>query len=63
MQGEKNSRKNKWRNKCRKNIIGLKKVKSKIINKRGGIITEAQKERVITDSYEQLYTNKLDNLD
>jgi len=35
MQGEKNSRKNKWRNKCRKNIIGLKKVKSKIINKRG----------------------------
>ena len=34
MQGEKNSRKSKQRNKCRKNIIGLKKLKVKIIKKR-----------------------------
>ena len=33
MQGEKNSRKAKQRNKCRKNIIGLKKLKVKIIKK------------------------------
>ena len=33
MQGEKNSRKGKQRNKCRKNIIGLKKLKLKIIEK------------------------------
>ena len=33
MQWEKNSRKGKQRNKCRKNIIGLKKLKIKIIKK------------------------------
>ena len=33
MQGEKNSRKGKQRNKCKKNIIGLKKLKLKIIEK------------------------------
>ena len=27
MQGEKNSRKGKWRNRCRKSTIGLKKLK------------------------------------
>ena len=34
MQGEKNSRKGKQRKKCRKNIIGLKKLKIKIIKER-----------------------------
>ena len=34
MQWEKNSRKGKQRNKCRKNIIGLKKLKIKIIKNR-----------------------------
>ena len=34
MQGEKNSRKGKQRDKCWKNIIGLKKLKIKIIKKR-----------------------------
>ena len=36
LQGEKNSRKNKEKNKCRKNMIGLKKLKIKIIKKRKG---------------------------
>ena len=34
LQGEKNSRKSNQRNKCRKNIIGFKKLKIKIIKKR-----------------------------
>ena len=34
MQGEKNNWKGKKMNKCRKNIIGLKKLKVKIIKKR-----------------------------
>ena len=33
LQGEKNSRKSNQRNKCRKNIIGFKKLKVKIIKK------------------------------
>ena len=35
MQGEKNNRKGKQRDKCRKNKIGLKELKIKIIKKRG----------------------------
>ena len=34
LQGKKNSRKGKQRNKCRKNIIGFKKLKIKITKKR-----------------------------
>ena len=33
LQGEKSSRKGKQRNKCRKNILGLRKLKVKIIKK------------------------------
>ena len=33
MKGEKNNRKGKQRNKCRKNILGLRKLKVKIIKK------------------------------
>ena len=34
MQGKKKSRKGKQRNKCRRNLIGLKKLKFKVIKKK-----------------------------
>ena len=45
MQGEKNSRKGKQRDKCWKNIIGLKKLKIKIIKKKREKKTEQEREK------------------
>ena len=45
LQGEKNSRKGKQRNKCRKNIKGLKKIKVKIIKKREEERSERRKKK------------------
>ena len=42
---EKNSKKGKQRNKCRKNIIGLKKLKVKIIKKRKDFLKNGRRRK------------------
>ena len=50
LQGEKNSRKSKQRNKCRKNIIGLKRLKIKRKEKKENS-TELQKPNIEAEVY------------